>query len=171
MTTPDGGSPFSSCFKDGYVVSPGPDSSPSFQQYVASARAGDLDALFSLDAAAGSDARDLDELAYKLLLVAADFGNTEADDLIDGVLSNAPLFRYDDDQFVQGNAHFELGLAYLMGSDGLPVDLDKGRTHLEESHACQWPRQVQQGETLLAEARALLSAPQLTVFDEVYHPR
>ncbi|MBA4867197.1 hypothetical protein H1V43_39145 [Streptomyces sp. PSKA54] len=169
MTTSDGGSSFSSCFKDGYVVSPGPDSHPSFQQYAASARAGDLDGLFSLDAAAGSEARDLDELAYKLLSVAADFGHAEADDLIEDLLECSSL-RYDDDRFVQGNAHFELGLAYLMGADGLPADPDKSRAHLKKAHECQWPFHVQQGESLLDEARALLTAPQLAVFEEIYRP-
>ncbi|MEV0028221.1 hypothetical protein [Nocardia sp. NPDC050793] len=169
MTARDGGAPFGNHSQDGYIVSPGPGSSPSFQQYVAAARTGALEALLSLDSA-NDDADDLDELAYKLLNVAADFGHSEAEDLIDDLLCGSSLV-YDDDRFVQGNAHFELGLAYLMGADGLPADLDKGRAHLEKSHACQWPWHVQQGEMLLDEARAILSAPQLRVFDEVYRPR
>ncbi|WP_431951568.1 hypothetical protein [Nocardia lijiangensis] len=169
MTAPDDGSPFSNQFEDGYVVSPDPGSSPSFQQYVGSAMAGALDALLSLDST-GEEADDLDEMVYKLLCVAVDFDHTEAEDLIEDLLFGSSL-AYDDDRFVQGNAHFELGLAYLMGADGLPADLDKGRAHLEKSHACQWPWHVQQGEMLLDESRAILSGPQLAVFDEVYRPR
>ncbi|WP_067833934.1 hypothetical protein [Nocardia lijiangensis] len=169
MTAPDDGSPFSNHFEDGHVVSPGPGSSPSFQQYVGSAMAGALDALLSLDST-DEEVDDLDELVYKLLSVAVDFGHTEAEDLIEDLLFGSSLAN-DDDRFVQGNAHFELGLAYLMGADGLPADLDKGRAHLEKSHACQWPWHVQQGEMLLDESRAILSAPQLAVFDEVYRSR
>ncbi|MEV0341300.1 hypothetical protein AB0H49_19955 [Nocardia sp. NPDC050713] len=169
MTARDGESAFGNHFQDGYLVSPGPGSSPSFQQYVAAARSGALEDLLSFDST-DDDADCLDELAYKLLSVAVDFGHTEAEDLIDDLLFGSSL-AYDDDRFAQGNAHFELGLAYLVGTDGLPADLDKGRAHLEKSHACQWPRHVQQGEVLLDEARAILSAPQLAVFDEVYRPQ
>ncbi|WP_431970027.1 hypothetical protein [Nocardia sp. bgisy134] len=166
MTVADSASPFEN--QGGYVVSPGPGCSPSFRQYVASARAGDVDALFLLESA-DADAVEVDVLLYKLLNVAADFGHPEAGSFADDLLECSSL-RYDDDHFAQGNAHFQLGLAYLVGADGLPVDPDKSRAHLEMSHKCRWPFHVQQGESLLAEARSLLTAAQLMVFDEIYRP-
>jgi hypothetical protein len=169
MAAPDGG-PVVRRGDDGQVVHPGDGSALSFQQCVASARAGEFDALFGLFEQLDDRAEDLDELAYKLLNVAADFGHTEAADWMDDLLGGSSL-RYDDDRFMQGNAHFELGLAYLRGADGLPSDVGKGRAHLEKAHACHWPWHVQEGETLLEEARALLAAPQLAVFNEVYGSR
>ena len=164
VISPDGGPPFSERFKDGFVVYPGPGSSPSFQQYVASALVGDLDAFFSLIVP-----DDLDVLAYKLANVAADFGHAWADEFIEDLLNGSSLHA-DDDLFAQGSAHFELGLAYLMGADGLPADPDKAKAHLEKSHEFEWPFHVQQGEILLEAARAILTAPQLTVFEEIYRP-
>jgi hypothetical protein len=99
---------------------------------VALARAGDLDALLDSLDLADVEADRLDELLYKLASVAADFGHTEADDLIEDLL-NATSLRVDDDLATQANAHFELGLAYLMGADGLPADLDKANP-TSESH-------------------------------------
>ncbi|MEV0299447.1 hypothetical protein [Nocardia sp. NPDC050710] len=45
-------------------MSPSPGCSPSFRQYVASARAGDVDALFLLESA-DADAVEVDVLLYK----------------------------------------------------------------------------------------------------------
>lgn len=165
----DNGPPFSNRVKDGYVVTPGPGPSPSFQQYVTLARAG----AFDLDALLLSHDYEDDEwviLAYKLLSVSVDFGHLDAHDVIVD-LFNVDRLRYDDDRFEEGNAHFELGLAYLMGADGLPMDPDKGKAHLERAHECHWPFSVRRGEILLDEARAILTTPQLAVFDEVYRPQ
>lgn len=166
MTTPDGGAPFHDRYQRDYIVSPGPGSTPSFQEYVQLARDGELEAVSGLLDSGGKD-EDLDELAYKLFWVASDFGHEEAEDLIDDLLEASSL-RYDDDQFVQGNAHFELALAYLRGSDGLPADPGKAREHLGAAHGCHWPWGVDDGETLLAAARAVLSPPQRVVFDGIY---
>ncbi|MGX2998797.1 hypothetical protein JNUCC64_31775 [Streptomyces sp. JNUCC 64] len=169
----DGGPPSRDRFQGGYAVRPGPGSSPSFHQYVASARSGALDALHVLGtgATASVPGEVLEALGYRLLLVAADSGNAEAGELVEGVLANSPLFRHDDDRSARGDAHFELGLAYLRGSDGLPVDPGRGVTHLETARACRWPGSGPEGEALFAAARALLTAPQLTLFDRVYRPR
>lgn len=167
MATPDGGAPFHDRYQRGYIVSPGPESTPSFQAYVRPARHGELDAVVGLLADSGGKDEDLDELAYKLFCVASDCGHEEAADLIDDLLEASSL-RYDDDQFVQGNAHFELALAYLRGSDGLPADPELAREHLTEARDCHWPWGVDGGETLLAAARAILSPPQRVVFDGIY---
>ncbi|MYS86605.1 hypothetical protein [Embleya scabrispora] len=167
MTTPDGGAPFHDRYQRDYIVSPGPGCTPSFQESVRLARHGELEAVFSLLADSEGKDEDLDELAYKLFCVASDFGHEEAADLIDDLLEASSL-RYDDDRFVQGNAHFELALAYLRGSDGLPADPGKAREHLGTARDCHWPWGVDDGETLLAAARAILSPPQRVVFDGIY---
>ncbi|MFI1380576.1 hypothetical protein [Embleya sp. NPDC020886] len=167
MTTPDGGMPFHDRYRCDYIVSPGPGSTPSFQEYVRLARHGGPETVSSLLADSGGKEEDLDELVYKLLCVASDFGHEEAADLIDDLLETSSL-RYDDDGFVQGNAHFELALAYLRGSDGLPADPEKAREHLGTARDCHWPLGADGGETLLAAARAVLSPPQRVVFDGIY---
>ncbi|MGV9316752.1 hypothetical protein ACWDR0_31920 [Streptomyces sp. NPDC003691] len=173
MVAPLGGPPLGERLTDGYVVTPGPGCSPSFQEYVAAARAGAFETLLSFEAPefdpAVREQTDPVELAFKLLLVAADSGLTEAHDLVDDLLHGSDL-AHDDDGFTRGNAHFELGLAYLLGADGLPADPGRARTHLVRAQSYGWPGNVVGGESLLRRARALLSAPLLGVFDEVYGP-
>ncbi|KOG55751.1 hypothetical protein ADK75_10110 [Streptomyces virginiae] len=110
---------------------------------------------------------DLDSLTYKLLNVAADFGHLEADALIDNILDSSSLV-FDYDRSAQGNVHFDLGVAYLRGTDGLPVDLERSRSHLELSHECQWPLRLKQGEGILNDVRTILSASQLALFKKIY---
>lgn len=171
MSAPDDGPPFDDRYRDGRVIGSGSGDATPFERYVAMARDGRLDALFAelngLEGHDGGDDGDADDLAYKLLWVAVDFGHDHAGDMIDDLLETSSL-RYDDDCFHQGNAHFELGLAYLTGSDGLPPDPERARAHLLKARSCHWPEHVHEGEVLLSRARAVLSARQSAVFDEVY---
>jgi hypothetical protein len=41
--------------------------------------------------------------------------------------------RYDDDQYETSSAHWELAVAYLEGSSGLSIDLERAKKHLEEA--------------------------------------
>ena len=134
------------------------------------AREGDLDALLELaytDVADAADSGEADALAFKWLTVALDFGHTAAEDMIADLFESTSL-RYDDDQFVAGETHLELGVAYLRGSDGLAKDLIKARAHLEQADECGYPASIEGGETVLAEYRGSLSGDALAVFDEIY---
>ena len=110
---------------------------------------------------------DRDATAYKWLAVASDFGHEDADELIGDLLEGTSL-RFDDDQFVTGHAHWELGLAYLTATDGLPRDLDKARGQLVSALERGYPMSVQESDTMLAHARARLAPDSLAVFDAVY---
>lgn len=128
------------------------------------ARTGDLDGL--LDLIGSLSGVDRDEFSYKWLSVAADFGHTAADDAIDDLLESGDL-RHDDDSLVAGNAHFELAVAYLTGSDGLPVDYEHARRHLAEMLDCDFPASVQDGDRLLADARYSMDPTAQAIFDDV----
>jgi hypothetical protein len=129
------------------------------------ARDGDLQALFAL--CDGRAESDRDRLAYKWLCVAADFGHDDADNLI-GDLMEATSLRYDDDQFATGNAHLELGVAYLTARDGLPRDLARGKEHLAEALQRHYPASVSGGDQILTELRGQLDAEAAAVFDAVF---
>ena len=73
-----------------------------------------------------------DGKAYKWLVVARDFGYRRADRAIADLLEISSL-RYDDDSLVVGHIHYELGLAYLTGADGLPMDFKKAERNLRAS--------------------------------------
>jgi TPR repeat protein len=137
--------------------------------WLALAKKGDLDALLELAYAEveGDDTDEADAQAFKWLTVALDFGHADAEDMIADLYEGTSL-RFDDDQFVAGETHLELGVAYLLGSDGLAKDLSKARSHLEQADECGFPASVQGGEELLAEHRAKLSGEALAVFDAVY---
>ena len=95
------------------------------------ARDGDLDALYEqMDLKTESNA---DRDVYKWLCCAADFGH-DADDLIGDVLEVSSL-RYDDDGYEQAAAHWELGVAYLLESDGLTFNAAHARKNLETALA------------------------------------
>jgi TPR repeat protein len=141
------------------------ETTPTSEQLAQLAKAGDLQLLFGLMDGSADSNRDV--LAYKWLAVASDFGHEEADDMI-GDLLEASSLRYDDDQFETGNAHWELGLAYLTGTEGLPKDLEKARAHLADAKERQYPMSVQESETMLVQARARLEPEALAVFDLVY---
>ncbi|WP_018353390.1 hypothetical protein [Longispora albida] len=133
--------------------------------YADMARRGDLDGLAGLSD--GDPDGNGDLLAYRWLHVARDFGHDAADELIDDLLEVSSL-RYDDDQFAVGSEHFGLGLAYLTGRDGLPVDPELAGRHLAEARELGWPVHAEGGDQLLAEARAGLSGPGLTAFTQIF---
>ncbi len=70
-----------------------------------------------------------DPEAYKWLLIARDFGHAEADKVLDDLRSISSL-RYDDGNLVTGIIEYQLGLAYLRGSEGLAIDFAKADLHL-----------------------------------------
>lgn len=129
------------------------------------AQAGDLDALLArMD---DVPEEDRDETAYKWLNVAVDFGHAEADERIADLMEGSSL-RFDDDQFLTGNAHWELGLAYLSGGESLPRDLAKAATHLEAARDCGYPMSVETGDEMIADARKQLSGDARAAFDMIY---
>lgn len=134
------------------------------------ARKGDLDALLELayaDVEGEDDTAEADARAYKWLVVALDLGHARAEDLIADLVEGTSL-RFDDDQFIAGETHLDLGVAYLLGTDGLAKDLTKARDHLEQADECGFPASVQGGEEMLAQIRGKLPADALAVFDAVY---
>lgn len=134
------------------------------------AKQGELDALLELayaDVEDDENTEEADAQAFKWLTVALDFGHEGAEDMIADLYEGTSL-RYDDDQFVAGETHLDLGVAYLVGSDGLAKDLKKAREHLEQADECGFPASIQGGEELLAEHRAKLSGEALAVFEAVY---
>jgi hypothetical protein len=79
-----------------------------------------VDALLELCSAAQDDDAeegdsDGDELAYKWLLVAGDFGHKKAAKAADDMLEWSSM-RYDDGALLHGLIHLELGQAYLSGA-------------------------------------------------------
>ena len=143
-------------------------STPSSDQLARMAIAGDIEGLFGL--MDGEPDGDRDVLAYKWLAVASDFGHEEADDAIDDLLEASSL-RFDDDQFLTGNAHWELGLAYLGGRDGLPRDLDRAREQLLAAQDRHYPVSIADGDKMLADLRRGLPADALAVVDAIYDGR
>ena len=127
----------------------------------AHAQAGDIEGLLEL--VDGNPAWEPAEAAYKWLNVARDFGHEAADEMIDSVLEGA--LHADDDNFVTGHAHFELTVLYLTGGAGLPVDYDKARKHLDEMAQRDYPRHLEGGEEMLAEARRDMTPEARAVFD------
>ncbi|MFC4040463.1 hypothetical protein ACFO1B_18680 [Dactylosporangium siamense] len=138
---------------------------PTAQQLLTLARAGDLEPILHLCDLDGHG----DLLAYKWLTVAADFGHDDADDLIDDVLQVTSL-RYDDDSSLTGEVHFELGVAYLTGGDGLPVDPELARRHLTAAADARYPAGIQGGDELVEAARAALTGGDRPLFDAIYPP-
>jgi hypothetical protein len=142
---------------------------PSITDFSARAQSGDLEWLGEfvdlVDAA--DDGEEAVALAYKWLCIAADHGHDEADDMIEDLL-NGSMLAYDDDRVVVGSIHFELGLAYLRGAEGLPADHELGRGHLEEAREAHWPWTAQGADEVIGEARGTLDAEQCAVFDAVY---
>lgn len=116
----------------------------------------DLDEDQDLDGSTGAC------LLYKWLKVAADFGH-DATEYVD-----ASLWLLEDSadvNMVTGEAHFELAVGYLTGQHGLPVDLDRARRHLEPTAFWHFPKHVQDGADLVAEARQGMDTAARAVFD------
>ena len=124
------------------------------------AMSGDLKVLAGL--VTGTVNRDL--LAYKWLAVASDFGHSDADEMLAELIGSGSLGS--DAQ--TGQAHFELGLAYLTGTEGLPEDHDKGRSQLASAKERDYPSATPSSESILQRARGRLYSDALAVFDAVY---
>jgi hypothetical protein len=130
------------------------------------AKRGDLDALVALEAA--KDAKGARN-AYKWLCASADFGHVRAMNEIADLMEWSDL-RHDDDQYETAGAHWELGVAYLEGADGLPRDLELARKHLQATfllhqsleQICRGTGETYSAEDILRrvddEARAVLQA-------------
>ncbi|HEX4450083.1 MAG TPA: hypothetical protein VH143_04380 [Kofleriaceae bacterium] len=94
---------------------------------------------------------------YRWFSVASDFGHADADERL------AELREELGDDERLGETHFDLGVGYLTGSDGLPVDHDKARSQLASAKE----RGFGDASTL-QRARGRLKGDALTVFDAVY---
>ena len=109
---------------------------------------------------------DLDVLAgliegphetYKWFSVASDFGHADADEMLASL-------RDGGEDVNAAQAHFDLGVGYLTGSDGLPVDHDKGRAQLANAREHGFAGDA----SLLQRVRGRLGGDALAVFDAVY---
>lgn len=127
--------------------------------------AGEVDALCAFTDGDANGENDV--LVYKWLCVASDFGHAAADGRITDLMAGSSL-AYDDDQYETGHAHFELGVAYLRGTEGLPIDHAKARTNLEAAYTRNYPMSVQDGDGMLALARTRLVGDARVVFDAIY---
>lgn len=135
------------------------------------AKAGKIDQLLALtsgDEQDGDDeegGRDANELSYKWLLIAADFGHDTNDEL-DALLELTP-FRYDDEQMIEALIHYEIGAAYLQGEDALPVDLARAKDHLEFAHELKVHVTTDLSKTF-AGLRRTLKGEALALFDGIF---
>lgn len=131
------------------------------------AKAGQIDRILELaeEGDPGGDEGVL--LAYKWLLVAMDFGH-DADDFLDALHTGGPL-AYDDDESREALIHFELGLSYLLGEDGLPIDPALARSHLETAHDLELHVTTDLPKSF-DEVRKRLGPEGSAVFDAVFAP-
>ncbi|MFE4924720.1 hypothetical protein [Streptomyces sp. NPDC056661] len=131
------------------------------ERLFALASAGNIEELMML---VGDDtSEDPGQAAYKWLNVASDFGHAAADEMIDAVLEG-DLYA-DDDNCATGHAHFELSVSYLTGRDGFPVDYGRAQEHLEAMLSRGYPDSLQDGTSLLTEARAKMNPEAQQLFD------
>lgn len=152
------------------------------KKFLAAAKKGDIDAIWEL-AGVGAEADEddddddegdgeegdvgeADELAYKWLLVAADFGHAAASEAADDMLETSSL-RYDDGALVQGVIELELGVAYLMGTDGVPANHEHATTHLQQAAALDVHNTTDAADGF-PEIRRSLSPEARAVFDAVF---
>lgn len=143
------------------------------KKLLAAAKAGKLDKVFDLagfDFAADpdDDSSDSDEaslVALKWLLVAADFGHEIEDDL-DALMTGSNL-HYDDSQMAEASVELELGANYLRGAEGLKVDLELARAHLERAHELKIHVTTDASKGFPA-IRKQLTPAALAVFDAVF---
>lgn len=142
------------------------------------AKAGKIEAIFKLVGVAADggdedededdpgDTGEADDLAYKWLQVAADFGHEEAEEAADDMLETSSL-RYDDGQMVQGLIHLELGEQYLAGKGPLPVDFEHARRHLGIARELKVDKTTDVAKGFDA-TRRKLGAEARAVFDGVF---
>jgi hypothetical protein len=144
------------------VVLPG--KPPTDAALLALAKAGDFEGIFH--AVEPLDDEERDDAAYKWLAIACDCGHAEADEYMDGMLEGSSL-RYDDDQMVVGGIHFELGAAYLAGTDGLDRDVAKARAHLTMARERHYPWTVQGSKKMITDLAKTAGADRALV-DELF---
>jgi type IV secretory pathway VirB10-like protein len=94
---------------------------------------------------------------YRWFAVASDFGHADADERLAELREEIG----DDDKLAE--THFDLGVGYLTGSEGLPVDHDKARSQLASAKE----RGFGDASTL-QRARGRLKGEALGVLDAVY---
>jgi hypothetical protein len=124
-------------------------SAPSGHELAKAAISGDLDVLAGLIEGPHE--------TYKWFSVASDFGHADADEMLASL-------RDGGEDVNAAQAHFELGVGYLTGSDGLPVDHDKGRAQLANAREHGFSGDA----SLLQRVRGRLDGDALAVFDAVY---
>lgn len=133
------------------------------------AKAGKIDHLLKLTSSGDHDddegGSDANELAYKWLLIAADFGHDTNDEL-DALLELTP-FHYDDEQMIEALIHYEIGAAYLQGQDGLLVDLARAKDHLEFAHELKVHVTTDLSKTF-ATLRRTLKGEALALFEGIF---
>jgi hypothetical protein len=149
------------------------------EQLAPLALAGDVDGIDKLlDDGAYAEAYgdyDLASLFYKWLLVAADFAKTArkreaAEDASNNLWHNSAL-HHDDNYFAAAEAHWEIGIAYLKATEGLPRNLERARRELAQAKLQKWPYAMSDAREVLAAARKDLDPEALAVFDRVYKRR
>jgi hypothetical protein len=90
------------------------------------------------------------------------------------MLLETSSLQYDDDQFITGGVHFDLGLAYLRGEDGVRKDTVLARKHLQAAKERHFPLSAEvNGSKVIAESRSSLNPDQLGAFNSVFqvsHP-
>ncbi len=140
-------------------------------QLAALALKGDLEALVLAIQPFKEDG-DSDDEMYKWLEVAASHGPTakhrKAAESLSADLLECSSLRYDDDQLTTGGVHFELGVAYLTGAEGLPRDLTRGAEQLAMAKERYYPWSIQGGDKLLKQTSKALPADARAVFDRIY---
>lgn len=109
-------------------------------------------------------AKDNDAQAYRWMAAAHDFGHARAWKKMRSLLEISSL-RYDDGGLVTGQMHYELGMDYLRGCHGLPLDMIKASKNL----ALGREGILGTDHDLEADRRRLAGEPR-RVFDVVYPP-
>lgn len=124
-------------------------SSPTGHELAKAAINGDLDVLAGLIEGPHE--------TYKWFAVASDFGHADADEMLASL-------REGGENVKAAEAHFALGVGYLTGSDGLPIDHDKGRAQLASAREHGFAADA----STLQRVRGRLNSDALAVFDAVY---
>ena len=124
------------------------------------ARAGEVDLIYAMAEHQPDSAKDLE--TYKWLSVAEDFGHHRATAAIEDLREVSSL-RHDDGELATSVVHHELGMAYLIASDGLPQDFA-----LADKHFRLASRGMDGVQMKLDADRSQLSGEALKVFERFY---
>lgn len=130
------------------------------------AKEGDTEALIESVARIYPDDEKRDAEIYRWLTISEGFGN-DVEDLIDG-MTEASSLRYDDDGLVRGEIHFELGMSYLLGENGLPMSFEIAEANLSYAKEFNYPDGIMGAEKIIDSARARLSASAAERFDGIF---